>query len=76
MFTLFALAVAQPSKIFAVGQKVIWHYKARTNYEYASKVPAEVVKLGAKRVQIMIKKNQDEFITRWVDPDKLETLHR
>ncbi len=59
---------------FEVGQKVIWLYKARADFDEVHKIPAEVVKLSDKQVQIKIRKNH-EFINRWVNPNKLEKLH-
>ncbi|ALF54138.1 hypothetical protein ACX27_16930 [Nostoc piscinale CENA21] len=57
---------------FEVGQKVIWLYKARSDTD-VQKIPAEVVKLSPKQVQIKIRKNH-EFINRWVNPNKLESF--
>ncbi|MUG92948.1 hypothetical protein F7734_11070 [Scytonema sp. UIC 10036] len=56
---------------FQVGQKVIWLYKARADFNEIHKIPAEVVKLSNKQVQIKVRKN-NEFINRWVNPNKLE----
>ncbi|GAA6619390.1 hypothetical protein [Scytonema sp. NUACC26] len=59
---------------FQVGQKVIWLYKARADFEEVHKIPAEVVKLSDKQVQIKVRKN-NEFINRWVSPNKLKKFH-
>ncbi|GAB1540123.1 hypothetical protein NUACC21_27920 [Scytonema sp. NUACC21] len=59
---------------FEVGQKVIWLYKARADFADIHKIPAEVVKLGDKQVQIKVRKN-NEFINRWVNRNKLEKFH-
>jgi hypothetical protein len=59
---------------FQVGQKVIWLYKARADFDEVRKIPAEVVKLSDKQVQIKVRKN-NEFINRWVNPNKLEKFY-
>lgn len=58
---------------FEVGQKVIWLYKARADSAEVQKIPAEVVKLSSKQVQIKIRKD-NQFINRWVNPNKLESF--
>lgn len=60
------------SDYFQVGQKVIWLYKVRADSRDVQKIPAEVVKLGSKQVQIKVDKHNSEFINRWVNRDKLE----
>ncbi len=57
---------------FEVGQKVIWLYKARGDSTNIQRIPAEIIKLGSKEVQIKIHKNKNEFLNRWVNPNKLE----
>lgn len=57
---------------FEVGQKVIWLYKNRPDSADVQKIPAEVVKLSPKQVQIKVRKNNNEFINRWVSPTRLE----
>ncbi|MEH2047718.1 MAG: hypothetical protein V7L12_31510 [Nostoc sp.] len=57
---------------FQVGQKVIWLYKPRTDSGDVQKIPAEIVKLSSKQVQIKIYKHNNEFVNRWVNPNKLE----
>ncbi|MFN6570273.1 hypothetical protein A6770_18515 [Nostoc minutum NIES-26] len=57
---------------YFVGQKVIWHYKARPDSDNIQRIPAEVVKLGSKQVQVKVRKNKNEFVNRWVNQDKLE----
>ncbi|MCF2149674.1 hypothetical protein IQ276_025225 [Desmonostoc muscorum LEGE 12446] len=77
---LIELAVASPTwaktapspDYFEVGQKVIWLYKARGDSTDIQRIPAEVVKLGSKEVQIKVHKNKNEFVNRWVNPNKLE----
>lgn len=59
---------------FEVGQKVIWLYKARADFDDVHKIPAEVVKLSDKQVKIKVRKNH-EFISRWVNRNKLEKVH-
>ncbi|MBR8832811.1 MAG: hypothetical protein DSM106950_01895 [Stigonema ocellatum SAG 48.90 = DSM 106950] len=61
------------SDYFKVGQKVIWLYKPRTDAIDVQKIPAEVVKLGSKQVQIKVRKN-NEFINRWVNRNRLENF--
>lgn len=60
---------------FEVGQKVIWLYKPRADSADVQRIPAEVVKLGSKQVQIKVHKHNKEFINRWVNRNRLETLH-
>ncbi|MBV8887887.1 MAG: hypothetical protein JO235_28350 [Chroococcidiopsidaceae cyanobacterium CP_BM_RX_35] len=57
---------------FEVGQKVVWLYRARADCGDVKKIPAEVVKLGPKRVQIKVQKSNSEFVNRWVNRDRLE----
>lgn len=57
-----------------VGQKVIWLYKARADSAHVHKVPAEIIKLGSKQVQIQFRKNNNEFVSRWVNRNRLETI--
>ncbi|MBW4687923.1 MAG: hypothetical protein KME40_23175 [Komarekiella atlantica HA4396-MV6] len=57
---------------YFVGQKVVWLYKARADSENTYKIPVEVVKLGSKQVQVKVQKNQNEFVNRWVNRDRLE----
>ncbi|BAT53868.1 hypothetical protein NOS3756_28310 [Nostoc sp. NIES-3756] len=59
---------------FEVGQKVIWLYKPRPDATDVQKIPAEVVKLSPKQVQIKVRKKNNEFVNRWVDPNKLESF--
>jgi hypothetical protein len=86
---LFNLAIASPPTwakttlsltsnpdYFEVGQKVIWLYKARGDSADIQRIPAEVVKLGSKEVQIKVYKNKNEFVNRWVNPNKLENFHK
>jgi hypothetical protein len=60
---------------FAVGQQVIWSYKAHAGHGQIQKVPAIVVRLGAKRVQIKIQQDNGEFVKRWVNQGKLEKVN-
>ncbi|WP_414571737.1 hypothetical protein [Nostoc sp. CCY 9925] len=60
---------------FEVGQKVIWLYKARGDSADIQRIPAEVVKLGSKEVQIKVYKNKNESVNRWVNPNKLQNFH-
>jgi hypothetical protein len=57
---------------YFVGQKVVWLYKARADSESTQRIPAEIVKLGSKQVQVKVQKNQNEFVNRWVNRDRLE----
>lgn len=66
--------VHSSSPNFEVGQKVIWLYKARPDSADIQKIPAEVVKLSPKQVQIKVRKNNNEFVNRWVNPNKLESF--
>lgn len=66
------LSLADNSHYFEVGEKVIWLYKPRADSADIQKIPAEVVKLSPKQVQIKVRKNNNEFINRWVNPNRLE----
>jgi hypothetical protein len=57
---------------FQVGQKVIWLYKARADSANVQRIPAEIVKLGPKQVQIKVSKRNNEFTNRWVNRNRLE----
>ncbi|MEH1867371.1 MAG: hypothetical protein V7K69_20505 [Nostoc sp.] len=61
---------------FQVGQKVIWLYKARADSSDVQRIPAEVVQLSSKQVQIKVYKHNHEFVNRWVNPNKLENLQK
>jgi hypothetical protein len=61
---------------FQVGQKVIWLYKARADSNDVQRIPAEVVKLSSKQVQIKVYKHNHEFVNRWVNPNKLENSQK
>ncbi len=85
---LINLAIAFPSwaerapsltsnpNYFQVGQKVIWLYKARADSSDVQRIPAEVVKLSSKQVQIKVYKHNNEFVNRWVNPNKLENSQK
>lgn len=62
------------SDYFQVGQKVIWLYKPRADSVDVQRIPAEIVKLGSKQVQIKVPKHNKEFINRWVNRNRLENL--
>jgi hypothetical protein len=62
------------SDTLEVGQKVIWLYKARADSANVHKVPAEIVKLGSKQVQIKFCRNNNEFVNRWVNRNRLEMI--
>jgi hypothetical protein len=57
---------------YLVGQKVVWLYKPRADSDKVQRIPAEVVKLGPKQVQVRVRKHNNKFIDRWVNPDRLE----
>lgn len=59
---------------FEVGQKVVWLYKARADSADVHKIPAEVIKLGDKQVQIKVRKKNNGFINRWVNRNRLENV--
>ena len=61
---------------FEIGQRVTWLYKSRADSGDVQRIPAEVVKIGPKRVQIKVHKRNSEFINRWVNRDKLEKSHK
>jgi hypothetical protein len=66
------ISLVNSSPNFEIGQKVIWLYKSRSDSHDTQRIPAEVVKLSPKQVQIKVRKNNNEFINRWVNPNKLE----
>ncbi|WP_206815004.1 hypothetical protein [Chroococcus sp. FPU101] len=74
MFFALLPKVSEQLNTFVVGQQVVWSYKAHHSHEAIQKVPAEVVKLGAKRVQIRVRQENGEFVKRWVNQSKLEQL--
>lgn len=67
--------VSKTLHTFAVGEQVIWSYKAHASQGQTQKVPAKVVKLGMKRIQIRVKRNNGEFVERWVNQSKLEKVN-
>ncbi|MBW4635618.1 MAG: hypothetical protein KME30_28170 [Iphinoe sp. HA4291-MV1] len=60
------------SDYFEIGQRVIWFYKARADSSNVQRIPAEVVKLGSKQVQVRVRKQNNGFVNRWVNRDRLE----
>lgn len=62
------------SPAFSIGQRVVWNYQPRSGSGEVRKIPAEVVELGRKRVQIKVRQKNGEFVTRWVNENKLEIL--
>ncbi|MEH2156723.1 MAG: hypothetical protein V7K66_21135 [Nostoc sp.] len=66
------LSLTSNPNYFEVGQKVIWLYKPRTDSSDVQRIPAEIVKLSSKQVQIKVYKHNKEFVNRWVNPNKLE----
>ncbi|MEG3437503.1 hypothetical protein V0288_10265 [Pannus brasiliensis CCIBt3594] len=75
-FYLPALADGFPNnpnpRALSIGQRVIWNYQARSDFEEVRKIPAEVVRLGSKRVRIKVRQKNGEFVHRWVSESKLE----
>jgi len=65
-------SLASNPNYFQVGQKVTWLYKARADSPNVQRIPAQIVKLGSKQVQIKVSKNKKEFINRWVNQNRLE----
>ncbi|MHC5596555.1 MAG: hypothetical protein ACYTXC_11495 [Nostoc sp.] len=61
---------------FEIGQKVIWLYRPRADSSDVQRIPAEVVKLSSKQVQIKVYKHNNEFVNRWVNPNKLENSQK
>ncbi|OUL36913.1 hypothetical protein BV372_04545 [Nostoc sp. T09] len=59
---------------FEVGQKVIWLYKPRADSTDVQRIPAEIVKLGTKQVQIKVPKHNNEVVNRWVNRNRLENF--
>ncbi|MBP5971861.1 hypothetical protein HW132_03705 [Brasilonema sp. CT11] len=57
---------------YFLGQKVVWLYQARPGSNNVQRIPAEVVKLGSKQVQVRVRKHNNEFVNRWVNRDRLE----
>jgi hypothetical protein len=71
-----APSLASNPNYFEVGQKVIWLYKPRADSSDVQRIPAEVVKLSSKQVQIKVYKHNNEFVNRWVNPTKLENSQK
>lgn len=61
---------------YFVGQRVIWLFRASTSSNNIQRIPAQVVKLGFKKVQIKVQKPDNNFVNRWVNRDKLETIYK
>ncbi|MBH8563040.1 hypothetical protein I8748_12755 [Nostoc sp. CENA67] len=61
---------------FEVGQKVTWLYKPRADSADVQRIPAEIVKLGSKQVQIKVYRPNKEVINRWVNRNRLESLDK
>lgn len=57
---------------YLVGQKVVWLYKPRADSNKVQRIPAEVIKLGSKQIQVRVRKHNNKFVDRWVNPDRLE----
>ncbi len=57
---------------YLVGQKLVWLYKARADSNNVQRIPVEIVKLGSKQVQVRVRKDNNEFVNRWVNRDRLE----
>ncbi|HLO83767.1 MAG TPA: hypothetical protein VK203_01965 [Nostocaceae cyanobacterium] len=68
-------AVVNNSDYLQIGQKVIWLYKPRADSADVQRIPAEIVKIGSKQVQIKVPKHNHEFINRWVNRNRLENAH-
>ncbi|QIR36033.1 hypothetical protein HCG51_04155 [Tolypothrix sp. PCC 7910] len=68
------LSLVDHPQHFEIGQKVIWLYKSRPDSATVQKIPAEVVKLSSKQVQIQVRKKNSEAINRWVNPNRLESF--
>lgn len=56
---------------YLIGQKVVWLYKVRANSNNVQRIPAEVIKLGSKQVQVKVRKHNNQFVNRWVNRDRL-----
>ncbi|MBV8887033.1 MAG: hypothetical protein JO235_23980 [Chroococcidiopsidaceae cyanobacterium CP_BM_RX_35] len=59
---------------FEVGQRVVWLYRVRAGYGNVQRLPATIVKLGPRLVQIKVQKGNSEFVNRWVNRNRLEVL--
>ncbi|RUR76807.1 hypothetical protein PCC6912_42110 [Chlorogloeopsis fritschii PCC 6912] len=57
---------------YFVGERVVWLYKARADSDHIQRIPAEVIKLGSKQVQVRVHTQDNKFVNRWVDANKLE----
>ncbi|MDM9383972.1 hypothetical protein QUB80_25155 [Chlorogloeopsis sp. ULAP01] len=55
-----------------VGERVVWLYKARSDSDHIQRIPAEVIKLGSKQVQVRVRTQDNKLVNRWVNTDKLE----
>ncbi|MDF5735684.1 MULTISPECIES: hypothetical protein [unclassified Nostoc] len=71
-----AVSLTSNPNYFEVGQKVIWLYKPRTDSSDVQRIPAEVIKLSSKQVQIKVYKHNKEFVNRWVNSNKLENSQK
>jgi hypothetical protein len=58
--------------MFQVGQKVFWHFETTSGWGADFHVPATVLKIGPKRIQIAAELKRGGTVPRWVRPDKLK----
>ena len=61
--------MSAPAQAFAPGQEVVWR---RQRGGYSVRVPARVVRLGHRLVQIEYVSWAEQRRLRWVTPDRLE----
>ena len=57
---------------YAVGQKVSWHYETHRGWGANWWVPATVIKLGRKRIQIAAELQSGGTKAVWVTPERLK----
>lgn len=58
--------------MFAVGQKVLWHFETTRGWGADFHVPATAIKLGRKRVRIAAELKKGGTQEVWVTPEKLK----
>ena len=61
---------------FEPGQRVTWVHEMRGGYGYTERIPAEVVRVTAKRVTIRVRLQSGAHVTRSVKRENLRPAER
>jgi hypothetical protein len=57
---------------YVVGQRVVWEREARGGYGWSQRIPATVVKVGARRIKVAAELTSGGTREHWVTPARLE----